>query len=370
MAELNLDDLMVKKAKTVENVAIETPTEPAATALTDEDKFKAAKIASSLDVTDTAAMLGFGAPAQEKIAQFSTSVLENVRTKDSGEVGELLKNLVATVKGYEPQEGSMLSKIPFIGSLINSANNLKKGYDKLSSEVNAIEGALEQARLKLMKDVALYDKLYAENLAYFKNLNIYIYAGEQKLDELKRETLPRLREQAAARNDEMAVQVVADFENSVARFEKKLHDLKLSKTIAIQTAPQLRLLQNNDKALIDRVQTAINSTIPLWKNQLVIALGLAAQNRAIKIERAVTDATNDLLKKNAAMLEQNSIAVAKENERGIVDIETVREVNERLIHTIEETLNIQKEGRQQRAAAEQELSAIEGKLKETLLKHS
>lgn len=373
MAELNLDDLMkARGAAPVDETPAEVvqAAEAAVSRLTDEERFEAAKIARDLDVTDSAALLTFGAPAQEKIAAFSDSVLQQVRTKDSGEVGALLASLVTTVKGYEPGEKSFLAKIPLVGSLVDKAASVKEGYEKLSAQVGKIEGALEQAKLGLMKDVALYDRLYAENLSYFKQLEIYILAGESKLRELQQETLPRLRTQAAAANDPMAVQVVADFESSIARFEKKVHDLKLSKTIAIQTAPQLRLLQNNDKALVDRVQSAINSTIPLWKNQLVIALGLAAQQRVLNLERSVTDATNDLLRRNAELLEQNTIGVARENERGIVDIETVREVNERLINTIEETLKIQQEGRERRAAAEQELVTIEGRLKETLLKHS
>jgi len=221
-----------------------------------------------------------------------------------------------------------------------------------------------------MKDVVLFDKLYDENLAYFKQLQVYIQAGEEKLAEMREVTLPKLRAQAAAANDPMAVQVVADFEGSVERFEKKVHDLKISKNIAIQTAPQIRLIQNNDKALIDRVQTAIYSTIPLWKNQMVIALGLSAQQQTLQMQRAVTDATNELLRRNAELLQQNTVATARENERGVVDIETVREVNERLVATIEETIKIQQEGRAKRQAAEAELVQIEGRLRDTLLKSS
>ena len=222
----------------------------------------------------------------------------------------------------------------------------------------------------MMKYIVMFDNLYDPNLVHFKMLQLYIKAGEEKIEEMKTVTLPRLRQEAATSTNPMAVQVVNDFESSVERFEKKVHDLKISKTIAIQTAPQIRLIQNNDKTLVDRVQSAVYNTIPLWKNQMVIALGLARQQKVLQVQRAVNDATNDLLKKNAEMLKQNTIETAKENERSIVDIETVRKVNDDLISTIEETVKIQQEGRAKRQAAEQELVQIEERLKQTLLQHS
>ena len=237
-------------------------------------------------------------------------------------------------------------------------------------QVDRIAGALEQARLKMLKDVKRFDKLYAENVAYFKDLELYIRAGEEKIQELREETLPKLEEQAIASNDPMAVQVVADFKQTIERFDQKVHDLKISKTVAIQTAPQIRLIQNNDKILIDRVQSAIYQTIPLWKSQLVIALGLQAQQKVLQLQRQVNDTTNALLRRNAELLEQNSIETARENQRSIVDIETVREVNDRLVHTIEETVRIGEEGRAKRKAVEQELTQIEGRLKDVLLAHS
>lgn len=339
--------------------------------LTPEERSKVDKIKDELDLTDSTAILRFGAPAQQKIAEFSDSVLSQVRTKDSGPVGELLSSLVTQVREFEPEgNSSFLKKIPLVGSLVKKGEDIKQGYEKLSTQVERIQGNLEQAKLKMMKDVALFDKLYAENLSYFKQLQLYIQAGEEKLTEMREVTLPKLRQQAADSGDQMAVQVVADFEASVNRFEKKVHDLKISKTIAIQSAPQIRLIQNNDKALIDRVQTAIYSTIPLWKNQLVIALGLQAQQDVLRMQQAVSNTTNELLRRNAEMLQQNSIETAEENERSIVDIETVREVNERLINTIEETIKIQQNGRAKRQAAEAELVQIEGKLRDTLLKNS
>ena len=379
--EVKLEDLM--KAKTGIASADVTPDNlPSAEVMTaqvekvvndlnPEERAQVDKIKDELDLTDSTAILRFGAPAQQKIAEFSDSVLSQVRTKDSGPVGELLGNLVTQVREFEPEGGSsFLKKIPLVGSLVKKGEDIKQGYEKLSTQVERIQTNLEQAKLKMMKDVALFDKLYAENLSYFKQLQLYIQAGEEKLVEMREVTLPKLRQQAADSGDPMAVQVVADFEASVNRFEKKVHDLKISKTIAIQSAPQIRLIQNNDKALIDRVQTAIYSTIPLWKNQLVIALGLQAQQDVLRMQQAVNNTTNELLRRNAELLQQNSIETAQENERSIVDIETVREVNDRLINTIEETIKIQQNGRAKRQAAEAELVQIEGRLRETLLKNS
>ena len=383
MAEINLDDLLKAKraqegseaaAATGKEVVTVEQVSAAVETLTPEEKAQIVKIKDELDLTDSTAVLSYGAPAQKRIAEFSNNVLSQVRTKDSGQVGELLQGLVAQVKGYNPEGGSsggsFLKKIPIVGSLVEKAEDVKEGYTKLSVQVDRIQGGLEQAKLKMMKDIALFDNLYEQNLAYFKNLQLYIQAGEEKLREMQEVTLPKLRAQAQESGDPMAVQVVADFEGSVQRFEKKVHDLKISKTIAIQTAPQIRLIQNNDKALVDRVQTAIYNTIPLWKNQMVIALGLKAQQDTLRLQQAVTNTTNDLLKRNAELLKQNTLEVAKENERSIVDIETVREVNEKLISTIEETVRIQQEGRQKRAAAEQELVQIEGRLRDTLMKNS
>ena len=376
--DINLEDLMKAKqeaagakAPVAADEALAAQVEQQTLQLTPEERAQADKIKAGIDLTDSTAVLSFGAPAQQKIAEFADGVLAQVRTKDSGPVGELLGSLVTEVRGFEGHKpGGFLGKLPFIGGLASKAEDIKNGYDKLSVQVERIQSSLEQAKIKMMKDVVLFDKLYDENLAYFKQLQVYIQAGEEKLTEMREVTLPKLRAQAAAANDPMAVQVVADFEGSVERFEKKVHDLKISKTIAIQTAPQIRLIQNNDKALIDRVQTAIYSTIPLWKNQMVIALGLSAQQQTLQMQRAVTDATNELLRRNAELLQQNTVETARENERGVVDIETVREVNERLVATIEETIKIQQEGRAKRQAVEAELVQIEGRLRDTLLKSS
>ncbi len=379
MAEINLDDLMAQKASTSNDqglttvepkVEIEKVTQQVET-LTPAERDKVQSIKEGINLMDSSTPLTFGAPAQKEIAQFSDSILSKVRTKDSGDVGELLGTLVAKVKGFDVTEKkSFVSKIPIIGSLVDKADDIKSSYDKLSTQVEKIQSSLEKSKIKLMEDVAMFDTLYEKNLEYFKDLQLYIIAGEEKLEEMRTVTLPKLKAQAAAKNDPMAVQVVNDFEQSVDRFEKKIHDLKLSKTLAIQTAPQIRLIQNNDRVLIDRVQSAVYHTIPLWKNQLVIALGLTHQKQVIEMQRALSDATNDLLRKNAEMLKQNSVETAKANERGIVDIDTVKKVNEDLISTIQETMRIQQEGRQKRASAEKELIAIEDRLKDVLLQNS
>jgi len=381
MADINLDDLMAKKKSSASDSQAIVPVEPAKEiekvtqqieTLSPEEKAKVQAIKDEIDLTDSSTPLSFGAPAQKEIAQFSDSILAKVRSKDAGEVGTLLNDLVSKVKGFDvtKKSGGFLSNLPIIGSLVNKADDMMQGYEKLSTQVEKIQAGLENSKVKMMEDVVMFDTLYQKNLDYFKDLQLYIRAGEEKLDEMRTTTLPKLRQQATATGDPMAVQVVSDFEQSVDRFEKKIHDLKLSKTLAIQTAPQIRLIQNNDRVLIDRVQSAIYHTIPLWKNQMVIALGLTRQKEVIEMQRAVTDATNDLLRRNAEMLKQNSIDTAKANERGVVDIETVKKVNEDLISTIQETLRIQQEGRQKRQAAEKELVAIEGRLKDALLKNA
>ena len=381
MADISLEDLMKNKGQSQQSeettaiiVApekeIEAVTQKVET-LSPEEQRKVQTIKDGIDLMDTSTPLKFGVQAQKEIAQFSDSILSKVRTKDSGQVGELLGDLVSKVRGFDPSEKkSFLQSIPILGGLVNKAQDIKSGYEKLSTQVEVIEQGLERSKVKLMEDIVMFDTLYAKNLSYFKELQLYIRAGEEKLQEMRELTMPKLKAQAAAANDPMAVQVVSDFEQSVDRFEKKIHDLKLSKTLAIQTAPQIRLIQNNDRVLIDRVQSAIYHTIPLWKNQMVIALGLSNQQETIKLQRAVTDTTNELLKRNAEMLKQNTLETAKENERGIVDIDTVKKVNEDLISTIEETVRIQEEGRRKRQEAEKELVAIEGRLKDALLKNS
>lgn len=373
MAEVNLQELLNKKKQETESVEVSDPSKEVQTVqaavetITPQQRAEIDSIKEKLDLTDSGAVIQFGGAAQKNIADFSDSVLSTVRTKDSGQVGELLGQLVTGVKQYEEEDKSFWRKIPIVGTLAGKAENIKQRYDKLSVQVERISGELDKARMDMMKDIIMFDGLYEKNLEYFRSLELYIKAGEEKLAETRDTILPKLRQEAAASADPMAAQVVSDFENTVDRFEKRVHDLKLSKTIAIQTAPQIRLIQNNDKMLVDKVQSAIYNTIPLWKNQMVIALGLQRQKKVIEMQRAVSDATNELLKKNAEMLKQNTVEAAKENERGIVDVETVKKVNDDLVSTIEETIKIQQDGRQKRANAEKELLAIEQRLKETLL---
>ena len=375
MAEINLDDLLSKRVQQPQQKALELAPEKeleriaqAVEELTPAERAEVEKIKEGLDLTDSAAIIDFGTAAQKNIADFSDSILCNVRAKDSGYVGELLGELLTNVKSFEPKssDGGFLKKLPLVGSLVGKAETMMQGYEKVSVQVEKVKTSLQKARMLMMKDVTMLDTLFAKNLEYFKTLELYIRAGEEKMQEMREVTLPKLRAQAAASSDPMAAQVVSDFESSVERFEKKVHDLKISKTISIQTAPQIRLIQNNDKVLIDRVQSAIYNSIPLWKNQMVIALGLANQKKVLEMQHSVNEMTNDLLKKNAEMLKIGTIETAKENERSIVDIETVRKVNDDLVTTIEETLKIQQEGRAKRRAAEAELVALESRLKKAL----
>ena len=375
MAEINLDDLLSKRAQQPQEKALELAPEKeleriaqAVEELTPAERAEVEKIKEGLDLTDSAAIIDFGTAAQKNIADFSDSILCNVRAKDSGYVGELLGELLTNVKSFEPKssDGGFLKKLPLVSSLVGKAETMMQGYEKVSVQVEKVKTSLQKARMLMMKDVTMLDTLFAKNLEYFKTLELYIRAGEEKMQEMREVTLPKLRAQAAASSDPMAAQVVSDFESSVERFEKKVYDLKISKTISIQTAPQIRLIQNNDKVLIDRVQSAIYNSIPLWKNQMVIALGLANQKKVLEMQHSVNEMTNDLLKKNAEMLKIGTIETAKENERSIVDIETVRKVNDDLVTTIEETLKIQQDGRAKRRAAEAELVALESRLKKAL----
>ena len=375
MAEINLDDLLNKRThQPEEKILVATQKKElehitqTVEELTPAERAEVEKIKEGIDLTNSAAIIDFGTAAQKNIADFSDNILCNVRAKDSGYVGELLGELLTNVKGFEPESSGrgFLKKLPLVGHLVGKVETVMQGYEKVSVQVEKVKTSLQKARMLMMKDVMTLDTLFAKNLEYFKTLELYIRAGEEKMQEMREVTLPKLRAQAAASSDPMAAQVVSDFESFVERFEKKVHDLKISKTISIQTAPQIRLIQHNDKVLIDRVQSAIYNSIPLWKNQMVIALGLANQKKVLEVQHSVNEMTNDLLRKNAEMLKIGTIETAKESERSIVDIETVRKVNDDLVTTIEETLKIQQEGRAKRRAAEAELVELEGRLKKAL----
>ena len=370
--EITLDTLMQGKENTAlqkqEPVDVET-VRTQVEELTPEQRARVEELKNSIDLMDSQTALQYGIGAQRNISSFSDNILTQVRSKDSGYVGELMSDLVLKVKdvGVDQLDDGILDKIPFLKNASRAVKKFMQRYEKLEVQIDSIEQQLEQARMQMLKDITMFDGLYEKNLEYFQELQIYIAAGEEKLKELRETTLPRLHEEASAKGDPMSAQVVRDFEDTVNRFEKKIHDLKLSKTIAIQTAPQIRLIQNNDKMLVDKIQTAILSTIPLWKSQIVIALGLHRQETVLQMQRSVTDATNTLLIKNAELLKQNSVDVARESERGIVDLETLKKVNEDLISTIEETIKIQQEGMAARQNAEVELTGIEERLKQTLL---
>ena len=337
--------------------------------LNPEQRARVEELKNSIDLMDSQTAIQYGVGAQRNISSFSDNILSQVRSKDSGYVGELMSDLLIKVKdvGVDQLDDGILDKIPFLKNASRAIKKFMQRYEKLEVQIDRIEQELEQARMQMLKDVTMFDGLYEKNLEYFQELQIYIAAGEEKLKELRETTLPKLHAEASAKGDPMSAQAVRDFEDTVNRFEKKIHDLKLSKTIAIQTAPQIRLIQNNDKMLVDKIQTAILSTIPLWKSQIVIALGLHRQESVLKMQRSVSDATNTLLTKNAELLRQNSTEVARESERGIVDLQTLKKVNADLISTIEETIKIQQEGRAARQNAETELLSIEQKLKEALL---
>ena len=337
--------------------------------LSPEQRVRVEEVKNSIDLIDSQAVLQYGVGAQRNISSFSDNILTQVRSKDSGYVGELMSDLVLKVKEVDVDglDEGFLDKLPFLKNASRAVKKFMQRYEKLEVQIDRIEQQLDQARMQMLKDITMFDGLYEKNLEYFRELQIYIAAGEEKLKELQEITLPQLHAEATAKGDAMSAQVVRDFEDTVNRFEKKIHDLKLSKTVAIQTAPQIRLIQNNDKMLVDKIQTAVLSTIPLWKSQIVIALGLHRQESVLKMQRSVSDATNTLLTKNAELLRQNSTEVARESERGIVDLETLKKVNADLISTIEETIKIQQEGRAARQNAETELLSIEQKLKEALL---
>ena len=375
MSEISLESLLASKQQEESNtkntslVSTQKELQPIEeNTFSEKDVLQIRKLKDDIDFTNNTNILQYGSEVQGNISRFSDQILENVRAKDSGHVGELLSSLTSKVEEFnESSPKKFVRNIPLVGRLVGKADNITNRYDKLSVQVSKISTELDVSRNQMMKDIILLDGMYQKNVEYFKTLEIYIEAGKQKVKEANEITLPKLRDEAVKSSNPLATQVVTDFEESVARFEKKVHDLELSRTIALQTAPQIRLIQNNDKMLVERVNSTILNTIPLWKNQMVIALGLVNQQKAIQMQRQVSEATNNLLRKNAEMLKQNTLDTARENERGIVDVETIEEVNAKLIETVQEVLKIQQEGRSQRQNAEKELVRIEENLKQTLI---
>ena len=368
MSEITMEALMRAKEKEMEETL--PAQEPAEEALTPQERQRVDEIKKEIDFLDPQTDVQYGVGAQRNIADFSQRILGQVRTKDSGTAGELLLELSEKVRNSDVakignNEG-ILDKIPFLKSAKDRIRRFQAQYETLEVQVDRIEGELEKARMEMLKDINMFETLYQKNLEYFRELECYITAGEEKVAEVRQETLPGLRQEAAESGDPMAAQVLRDFEDTVNRFEKKLHDMKLSRTIAIQTAPQIKMIQNNDKMLVDKIQTAVLNTIPVWKSQIVIALGLYRQQKTLQMQREIKDTTNKLLEKNAELLKTNTLETAKESERGIADIATLKKVNDDMIRTIEETLRIQREGSVKRHEAEKELARLEADMKRAL----
>lgn len=337
------------------------------TKLTEAEQKMVDDFSEKIDLNDSGIVLQYGSAAQKKIADFSDNALEGVRTKDLGEVGNMITDLVAELKGFniEPEEKKgFFSIFKKAGSGIAK---LKTKYDKAEVNVDRITGVLEDHQNQLLTDIVMLDKMYENNLSYFKELTMYILAGKKKLEQERATTLIELEEKAKTSGLAEDAQAANDFANLCDRFEKKLHDLEMTRTISIQMAPQIRLIQNGDTLMAEKIQSTINNTIPLWKNQMVLALGLAHSKAAVEAQREVSDLTNEILKKNAEALKTGTVAIAEESERSIVDIETVRYTNEQLISTLDEVLRIADEGRAKRLAAENEMIMIENELKTKLL---
>lgn len=334
--------------------------------LTPEERKVVAEFSKKIDLTDSAVVMQYGSAAQQKIAQFSDDALSNVRVKDFGELGDALTNLIAELKGIQVDEQEKGFRGLFKKTQ-NKIETIKTKYGKTEASVNAIVEALEAHQIQLLKDAALLDRMYAENLNYFKELTMYIIAGKKRLEEERETTLKKLLAHAAETGLPEDAQKANDFASMCDRFEKKLHDLELTRMVSVQMAPQIRLVQNNDILMSEKIQSTIVNTIPLWKSQMVITLGLAHSAQAMQAQRAVTDMTNELLRKNAEALHQGTVDVARESERGIVDIETLTQTNAQLIATLDEVRQIQDEGREKRRAAEIELRRIEDELRKKLL---
>ena len=333
--------------------------------LTPEEQKMVNDFAAKIDIENTNQILQYGAGTQKKMADFSDTALENVKTQDLGEIGELISNVVGELKDFDVQEEGKF--FGFFRKQTSKIENLKNKYDKAQANVEKITDSLQQHQVRLMKDSAMLDKMYEQNLNYFKELTMYILAGKKKLEETRNGKLAEMKNKAALSGLPEDAQAARDLDEKCSRFEKKLHDLELTRTIAMQTAPQIRLIQNNDMVMVEKIQTTIVNTIPLWKSQMVLALGIAHSAEAAQAQRQVTDITNELLRKNAETLHMATVETAKESERGIVDLETLQKTNADLIQTLDDVMRIQMEGRQKRQAAEMEMHRMEEELKRKLL---
>ena len=335
-------------------------------ALSPEEQKMVDDFAAKIDITNTNQILQYGAGTQKKMADFSDAALENVKTQDLGEVGDLISSVVGELKDFSAEEENK-GFFGFFRKQTSKIENLKNKYDKAEISVGKITDALQEHQVRLLKDSAMLDKMYDQNLSYFKELTMYIAAGNQKLEVTRNGELAELKNKAALSGQPEDAQAVRDLEEKCNRFEKKLHDLELTRTIAMQTAPQIRLIQNNDTSMVEKIQTTIVNTIPLWKSQMVLALGIAHSTEAAQAQRQVTDLTNELLRKNAETLHTATVETARESERGIVDIETLQKTNADLIQTLDEVIRIQQEGHEKRKAAEAEMRRMENELKDKLL---
>lgn len=333
--------------------------------LTPEEQKMVNDFAAKIDIENTNQILQYGAGTQKKMADFSDTALENVKTQDLGEIGELISNVVGELKDFDVQEEGKF--FGFFRKQTSKIENLKNKYDKAQANVEKITDSLQQHQVRLMKDSAMLDKMYEQNLNYFKELTMYILAGKKKLEETRNGKFAEMKNKAALSGLPEDAQAARDLDEKCSRFEKKLHDLELTRTIAMQTAPQIRLIQNNDTVMVEKIQTTIVNTIPLWKSQMVLALGIAHSAEAAQAQRQVTDITNELLRKNAETLHMATVETAKESERGIVDLETLQKTNADLIQTLDDVMRIQMEGRQKRQAAEMEMHRMEEELKRKLL---
>lgn len=333
--------------------------------LTPEEQKMVNDFAAKIDIENTNQILQYGAGTQKKMADFSDTALENVKTQDLGEIGELISNVVGELKDFDVQEEGKF--FGFFRKQTSKIENLKNKYDKAQANVEKITDSLQQHQVRLMKDSAMLDKMYEQNLNYFKELTMYILAGKKKLEETRNGKLAEMKNKAVLSGLPEDAQAARDLDEKCSRFEKKLHDLELTRTIAMQTAPQIRLIQNNDTVMVEKIQTTIVNTIPLWKSQMVLALGIAHSAEAAQAQRQVTDITNELLRKNAETLHMATVETAKESERGIVDLETLQKTNADLIQTLDDVMRIQMEGRQKRQAAEMEMHRMEEELKRKLL---
>ena len=344
---------------------VQVQTKPEQPVLTPAEQKMVEDFAAKIDIENTNQILQYGAGTQKKMADFSNTALENVKTQDLGEVGDLISGVVGELKNFDVEEDRGF--FGFFKKQSSKIENMKNKYAKAEVNVEKITDALEQHQVRLMKDSAMLDKMYEQNLNYFKELTMYILAGKKKLEETRNGKLLELQNKAAMSGLPEDAQVAKDLDEKCNRFEKKLHDLELTRTISMQTAPQIRLIQNNDTSMVEKIQTMIVNTIPLWKSQMVLALGIAHSTEAAQAQKQGTDLTNELLRKNAETLHMATVETAKASERGIVDIETLQKTNADLIQTLDDVMRIQKEGREKRQAAELEMRKMEDELKKKLL---